>query len=163
MEMMLVVDHEKCNGCRLCEMFCSVKHSGVNNPNQSRIHVVKWPSKGLELPMMCLQCEEAPCIVACPKNALTRDSAMSRVHYNKDLCIGCKMCMIVCPFGAVGYDISAKRVIKCDLCDGEPVCARVCIPGALQYTQTSSVGLQKKRTAGFDFIEVMRKSYDIKR
>ena len=50
MEKILVVDHEKCTDCRACEMVCSVKHTGVNNPTRSRIHVIKWPMEGFELP-----------------------------------------------------------------------------------------------------------------
>ncbi|GAG03502.1 unnamed protein product, partial [marine sediment metagenome] len=120
MEKILVVAHEKCTGCRLCEMVCSVKHTGVNNPTRSRIHVIKWPMEGFELPMLCQQCEEAPCIAVCPKDALSRDLTLGRVTLNYDLCIGCKMCVTACPFGGMGIDTVVQQVIKCNLCDGDP-------------------------------------------
>lgn len=159
MERILVVDHEKCTGCRLCEMVCSVKHTGMSNPSRSRIHVIKWPMEGFELPMLCQQCEEAPCIAVCPKDALSRDPALGRVTLNYDLCIGCKMCVIACPFGGMGIDTVARQVIKCDLCDGDPACVRFCDPGALQFVPASSVNLVKKRDAGLKLSEVMRKSF----
>jgi len=159
MEKILVVDHEKCTGCRLCEMVCSVKHTGVSNPARSRIHVIKWPLQGFELPMLCQQCEEAPCVAVCPKGALSRDAALGRVALDYDLCIGCKMCVIACPFGGMGIDVAARQVIKCDLCDGDPTCVRFCDPGALQFVPASSVNLRKKRDAGQKLSEVMKKAF----
>jgi len=157
MEKILVVDHEKCTGCRLCEMVCSVEHTGVNNPARSRIHVIKWQWEGFELPMVCQQCEEAPCIAVCPKDALSRDHVLGELNY--DLCIGCKMCVTACPFGGMGVDTVARQVIKCDLCDGDPTCVRFCDPDALQFVPATSVNLMKKRDAGLKLSEVMKKSF----
>ena len=158
MEKILVVDHEKCTGCRLCEMVCAVEHAGVNSPSRSRIHVIKWIQEGFELPMVCQQCEEAPCIAVCPKDALSRDSVLGHVAIDYDLCIGCKMCVIACPFGGMGIDAEARQVIKCDLCDGDPTCVRFCDPGALQFVPASSVNLMKKRDAGLQLSIVMKKA-----
>ncbi|MEE8392288.1 MAG: 4Fe-4S dicluster domain-containing protein [Anaerolineae bacterium] len=155
MDKILLVDHAKCTSCRLCEMVCSVKHTGVNNPTRSRIHVIRWPLDGFELPMLCQQCEDAPCIAVCPTDALSQDPAMSRVALDYDECIGCKMCVSACPFGAMGFDSVDRQVIKCDLCDGDPVCVRFCVPGALQFISASSVSLVKKRNAGLKLFEVM--------
>lgn len=158
MEMILIVNHDKCTGCRLCEMACSVTHTGVNNPSRSRIHVIKWPREGFELPMLCQQCVEAPCSAVCPNDALTRDPLMGRVYLSYDLCIGCKMCVTACPFGGMGIDTMAQRVIKCDLCDGDPACVRFCDTGALQFVPANKVNLMKKRDAGWKFSELMKKS-----
>jgi carbon-monoxide dehydrogenase iron sulfur subunit len=159
MEKVLAVDHEKCTGCRLCEMVCSVKHAGVNSPSRSRIHVIKWPFEGFELPMLCQQCEEAPCIAVCPKDALSQDSSLDRVALDYDLCIGCKMCVTACPFGGMGIDTVARQVIKCDLCDGDPACVRFCDPGALEFVPAASVHLKKKRAAGRKLSAVMTKAF----
>lgn len=158
MEKILVIDHEKCTGCRLCEMACSITHTGVSNPARSRIHVIKWTMEGFDLPMVCQQCEEAPCIAVCPKDALYRDPVMGRVALDYDLCIGCKMCVTACPFGGMGIDITTRRVIKCDLCDGDPACVRFCESGALQFVPVSSVNLVKKRNAGVKLSGVMGKT-----
>jgi carbon-monoxide dehydrogenase iron sulfur subunit len=162
MEKILVVDHEKCTGCRLCEMVCAVKHTGVNNPTRSRIHVVKWPLEGFELPMLCQQCEDAPCCAVCPKGALSQDSLLGRVALNYDLCIGCKLCVMACPFGGMGIDSAIRRVIKCDLCDGDPICVRFCDPGALQFVPASTVSVRKMRDAGRKLSEVMRRSFALR-
>ena len=159
MEMALVVDHEKCTGCRLCEIVCSVKHTGASNPSRSRIHVIKWPMEGLELPMLCQQCEDAPCIAVCPRDALSRDDTLGRVVLDYDLCIGCKLCVTACPFGGMGIDAVARRVVKCDLCDGDPTCVRFCVSGALQFVPASEVNLRKKRDAGLKLSEVMRRAF----
>jgi carbon-monoxide dehydrogenase iron sulfur subunit len=159
MEKTFVVDHEKCTGCRLCEMVCSVKHAGVNSPSHSRIHVIKWPMEGLDLPMLCQQCEEAPCIAICPTDALARDTVLDRVTLDYDLCIGCKMCVTACPFGGMGIDPIAERVIKCDLCDGDPTCVHFCDPGALEFISSSLISLRKKRDAGRKLSDVMKKAF----
>lgn len=159
MEKMLVVDHEKCTGCRLCEMVCSVKNTGVNNPSRSRIHIVKWPMEGFELPMLCQQCEIAPCIAVCPTGALSHGSTLRRVELNYTLCIGCKMCVTACPFGGMGIDTATRQVVKCDLCDGDPTCVHYCDSGALQFLPTDSVSLLKKRAAGLKLSEVMKRSF----
>ena len=158
MNKILVIDHEKCTGCRLCEMVCSVKHTGVNNPTRSRIHIIKWPREGFNLPMSCQQCQDAPCIAVCPKDALSRDLNLERVTLNYDLCIGCKMCVIACPFGGMGIDTVTRQVIKCDLCDGDPTCVSFCESGALQFVPASSVTMIKKRDAGLKLSGVMKKA-----
>jgi Fe-S-cluster-containing hydrogenase component 2 len=115
--------------------------------------------EGFELPMLCQQCEDAPCMAVCPKDALARDPVLGRVTLDYDLCIGCKLCVVACPFGGMGIDTVTRRVIKCDLCDGDPTCVRFCDPGALQYVPASSVSLMKKRDAGLKLSEVMKKSF----
>lgn len=157
MQKMLIVDHERCTGCRLCELVCSVKNAGVSNPSRSRIHIIKWEMEGFELPMVCQQCESAPCMAVCPVDALSRDGDLGRVVIDYDLCIGCKLCVAACPFGGMGIDTVAKKVIKCELCDGDPACVKFCQPQALQYVPASTVNLRKKREAGLKFSELMRR------
>jgi Fe-S-cluster-containing hydrogenase component 2 len=140
-------------------MVCSVKHTGMSSPSRSRIHVIKLPMEGLELPMLCQQCEDAPCIAVCPVDALSRDATLGRVVLDYDLCIGCKLCVTACPFGGMGIDDVARRVVKCDLCDGDPICVRFCDPGALQFVPAGEVGLRKKRDAGLKLSEVMRRAF----
>ncbi|NWF78281.1 MAG: 4Fe-4S dicluster domain-containing protein [Chloroflexi bacterium] len=157
MQKMLVVDYEKCTGCRLCELVCAVKHEGVSNPLRARIHIVKWEMKGIMVPMICNQCESAPCISVCPTNARTRDEEQRKVNVDYDKCIGCKMCIVACPFGAVSFDPFASRIISCDLCDGDPRCADFCETGALRYVEASQSNKQRQREAAEKLYESMRK------
>lgn len=153
----LMIDYEKCTGCRLCELVCSVKHEGVSNPTRSRIKIVKWEMEGRFIPMSCQQCESAPCQAVCPVKAISRDENLNRVDIDYDICIGCRICVAVCPFGSITYDTLAKRAIKCDFCDGDPACVKFCETGAIQYVDASVVSSVKQRAAAEKFSGIMRK------
>lgn len=143
----LYIDYEKCTGCRLCELVCSVVHDGVSNPARSRIKVMKWEAEGLYIPMSCQQCEDAPCMNVCPVKAISRDEDLGRVIVDYDVCIGCRSCVTVCPFGAMSFNTIDKRVFKCDVCDGEPQCVRFCEEKAVDYVDAADVSTLKKRDA----------------
>jgi len=70
---------------------------------------------------------------ACPREAIFADDELNRVMVDYDKCIGCRMCVVACPFGAIEFDAEVKRVIKCDLCDGDPLCAKLCAYEAIRY------------------------------
>lgn len=156
-EKILVVDPERCTGCRLCEIICSVKHTGVSNPSRSRIRVIKWENEGFYLPMKCQQCQDAPCLAVCPKGAIYQDREPNRIRVNHDLCIGCRSCISACPFGAMGWDVSSGRVFKCDLCSGDPQCARFCDMKAVDYVDARKLQLTKMREAGGHYAELLRR------
>ncbi|TET47092.1 4Fe-4S dicluster domain-containing protein, partial [candidate division TA06 bacterium] len=157
MHKLIMVDQDKCTGCRACEMVCSVKHAGVSNPARSRISVIKWESEGFYMPLLCQQCSEPACMAVCPKDAITRDEETGRVLIDYDTCIKCKMCVAACPFGAAGWDAVEEKPIKCDLCDGDPECCKICDPQALEYVDASTATMRKKRSAVLKFSELMRK------
>ena len=143
----LVVNHERCTGCRLCELVCAVKHDGFSNPTRSRIKVMKWETEGLYIPMSCQQCQDAPCMNVCPVKAISRDEDLARVMVDYDKCIGCRSCVAVCPFGAMNFNVIDRKVFKCDLCDGDPQCVRFCDVKAVEYKEPSDVSIVKKREA----------------
>ncbi len=157
MAKVLMIDYEKCTGCRLCELVCSVKHEGVCNPSRSRIKIVKWEWEGRYVPMTCQQCESAPCMAVCPVKAISRDEVLGRVVIDYDQCIGCRMCVAICPFGGMSFDSIGKRVVKCDLCDGDPQCVRFCEVGAVQYVEADRVSLIKQRAAAERFSALLQK------
>ena len=109
MDKVLSINYEKCTGCRQCELICSVSHEGVSNPSKSRINVIKWEHEGLYVPMSCQQCQDAPCVAICPVKALSRDKELDYVTHDADTCIGCRSCVAVCPFGAMGYNTDKKK------------------------------------------------------
>ncbi len=147
MEKILMINHQKCTGCRLCELVCSVMHDGVSNPARSRIKVVKWESEGLYVPMSCQQCEDAPCLNVCPVKAISRDQDYGFVAVDYEICIGCRSCVAVCPFGAMNYNVIDKKVFKCDLCGGNPQCVRFCEEKAVDYVDADRVGNFKRKDA----------------
>jgi len=143
----LYIDHEKCTGCRLCELVCAVKHYGISNPARARIKVMKWEQEGIYVPISCQQCQDAPCQNICPAKAISRDEEMGRVMVDYDKCIGCRLCVAVCPFGAMSFNVIDKQVLKCDLCDGDPQCVRFCDRKAVDFVSPDEVSIDKKRTA----------------
>ena len=143
----LYIDYQKCTGCRLCELVCAVKHDGFSNPARSRIRVIKWEAEGLYVPMSCQQCEDAPCLNVCPVKAISRDEDLGLVMIDYDVCIGCRSCVVVCPFGAMSFNVIDRKVFKCDLCDGDPQCVRFCEEKAVDFVEVDDVSILKKRDA----------------
>ena len=152
----LVVNYEKCTGCRLCELVCAVKHDGISNPARSRIKVMKWEQEGLYIPMSCQQCQDAPCLNVCPVKAISRDEDLARVMVDYDKCIGCRSCVAVCPFGAMNFNKAERKVYKCDLCDGDPQCVRFCDMKAVDFVTPSREALNKKRDAAMKISEAKK-------
>jgi Fe-S-cluster-containing hydrogenase component 2 len=143
----LYINHEKCTGCRLCELVCAVKHDGISNPARSRIRVMKWEHEGLYVPMSCQQCQDAPCMNVCPVKAISKDEKLGAMMIDYDVCIGCRSCVAVCPFGAMSFNVIDKKVFKCDLCEGDPQCVRFCEEKAVDFVEPDEVSIAKKRTA----------------
>lgn len=158
MDKALMVNHEKCTGCRLCELVCAVKHDGISNPTRSRIKVMKWEMEGLYIPMSCQQCQDAPCENGCPVGAISRNETLNRVEVDQEICIGCRTCVSVCPFGAMTFNAIDRKVIKCDLCDGDPQCVRFCDVKAVEYVPATDVSIVKKRDAALRLKEASKKA-----
>jgi Fe-S-cluster-containing hydrogenase component 2 len=143
----LTVDPQKCNGCRLCEIACSLFHEREVDPSRSRIHVLEWNLKGIFLPVFCQHCADAPCKAACPKDAISWKDDWGRVVIDYDRCVSCQMCVAACPFGAIRFDKPREIIIKCDLCGGQPQCVNFCEPGALTFTYADRVPYPRMRKA----------------
>ena len=134
MAKVLSVNLDKCTGCRSCELACSFRHFGEFNPAKSNIHVSIFTENAFFLPMMCTQCDKPFCKEVCPTGAISTAEVNGAyvVTVDDQKCVGCKMCTLACPFGAITYQ-SDGRVHKCDLCGGEPECVTFCVPGALEF------------------------------
>ena len=143
MNKVLVIDHEKCVGCRTCEMVCSLSHVGEVDPYRSIIIVVKFEDKVHSVPVNCRQCEDAPCVKTCPQRAISHDEKLIRTTIDYSKCIGCRFCVFVCPFGGMSFQSRSKRVVKCDLCGGDPWCARFCAYDALKYTEADELNTDR--------------------
>lgn len=131
----LVVEVSKCTACHACELACSFAKEGFFAPTLSRIRIMQVHEEGLNVPVVCVNCADAPCIPACPVGAVYRDRAVPVVRIKEDDCIGCGDCIRACPFGAVDRPPAKDVAIMCDLCDGEPACVTSCIYGALSFEQ----------------------------
>jgi carbon-monoxide dehydrogenase iron sulfur subunit len=136
---------EYCLACRLCEIHCLVQHSRskkiVKAFRQERDTVIPGvqveQSGRTSFALQCRHCDDAPCLEACMTGAMHRDAATGTVLSDPDRCVGCWMCVMVCPVGAVLRGKENKVASKCDLCLGEktPVCVLNCPNEAIVYEE----------------------------
>lgn len=150
----ILVHWERCMGCRSCELACATQHSETKNlfsainelPKPKARVFVEQAEQG-KFPLHCRHCQEPQCVSACIGGAMTRDPATGHVLNNPDKCVGCWMCVMVCPFGAIVQDNTRKLALKCDRCSGEdtPSCARSCPTGALVYEDIEVYSQNQRR------------------
>lgn len=162
MNRFVVANPALCIGCQTCEIACVSAHNAEGQAIDSkyffpRLKVVK--DGDVTGPVMCRHCEDAPCASVCPTGAIafSKDS----VEIDQIKCIGCKTCVLACPYGAmtvVTHDvprvaedmgfgfISQSEAQKCDLCSTRaagPACVEVCPTKALYVVEPAT--LQKLR------------------
>ena len=152
--MKFVIDAELCTGCRACELACSFAKEGVFAPSKARIKIVKMDEDGHDVPVGCLHCDPAPCMLACPTKALRRD-AHGAVLLIDERCIGCRQCILACPFGAVQHD-DRRGVYKCDLCDGAPECIKWCFTQALSMQHGNAPSKKKRFKTAEEYVKSYR-------
>lgn len=134
---------EYCIACKLCEVYCLTAHSRSKNvlyaytkelPRIVPRTVVE--EKELEASsVQCKHCEEPHCVEACMTGALQKQPS-GEVLCDTDKCVGCWMCIMVCPFGAIERQVSENQIsAKCDLCTGReiPACVENCPNRALVF------------------------------
>ena len=126
MNRFIIADASKCIGCRTCEVACVVSHqehqdcaSLTPHTFQPRIHVIKGVN--VSTATACRQCEDAPCANVCPNGAISKCD--DSVQVNQQKCIGCKACVVACPFGTMEIIVTPldngsvkASANKCDLC-----------------------------------------------
>jgi Fe-S-cluster-containing dehydrogenase component len=121
-------DYTNCSGCRRCEVACSLKHEGRIWPEASRVRVFMLvPS--LEIPHLCSQCDDAPCVPSCPVKALSISKTTGAVLVDQQKCIACGACIDACPGRVPVMHPKDGYALICDLCDGDPECAKACQEG----------------------------------
>ena len=118
-------DYIRCSGCRLCEIACSLKHEGRIWPEASRVRVFMLVP-GAEVPHLCAQCSNYPCVASCPVNALSVNETTGAVIVDNEKCIACGKCIEACPGKVPHLHPNRKHILICDLCGGDPECAKIC-------------------------------------
>jgi carbon-monoxide dehydrogenase iron sulfur subunit len=132
----IVAREEYCIGCRLCEIHCLVQHSNskqiikaFRDERDSIVPGVHVEESGyVSFALQCRHCDQAPCIEACMTGAMHRDPQTGAVLCDQEKCVGCWMCIMVCPVGAIHRGADEHVASKCDLCVGEecPACVANC-------------------------------------
>jgi anaerobic dimethyl sulfoxide reductase subunit B (iron-sulfur subunit) len=143
-------DSSSCSGCKTCQMACKDKNDLALGQVWRRVYEVSgggWKKEGVawkqdvfayNLSMSCNHCEDPICVKNCPTHALwKREDGI--VQIDQGLCIGCKYCSWVCPYGAPQYDPQKGVMGKCDLCADyidqgkNPSCVDACPMRALDF------------------------------
>jgi carbon-monoxide dehydrogenase iron sulfur subunit len=140
----IIIQSDLCDGCLDCEHACSGLY-GI-----SRINIKEVDSKYYHV--VCQQCETAPCVIICPTNAMEQDKVIT------EECIGCGLCVMVCPFGAV-Y-IHDRKANKCDRCEGineGPGCIQSCSKRALALIDTDMLTSQKQQEYFSKLVEMEKR------
>lgn len=129
------IDLRKCIGCHACTIACKAEHDipvGVNRCWVKTVEQGTFPdTQRFFFPVLCNQCDEAPCAKICPTNALfkRRDGI---VDLHGDSCIGCRACMVACPYDQLFIDPNTRTAEKCNFCANRvenellPACVSVC-------------------------------------
>ena len=114
----IICDPAKCMGCRICEYACSMAKTGAFDPSMSRIRVVRIEPVTMTA-IACRLCADAPCVIACPREALSRSEVNGTILVDEDKCDGCGWCIEACDFGAIVLHPTTKNAQICDLCPDE--------------------------------------------
>jgi carbon-monoxide dehydrogenase iron sulfur subunit len=157
----IVWDKSKCTGCRVCEGVCSLYRAGEFNPVKARGKVIRTVKDSIlyKVRVTCQQCEEANCMAVCPVNAISEDERGVKV-VDEEKCLGCRMCEMACPIGAISVDVDKKVSAKCDQCLDlpEPQCVKFCWTEALQYIPKEEVGTTVARAKSESLMDLPKRS-----
>lgn len=178
----LVVDFSKCTGCRTCEAVCSEYNNKVviggkelnstANLSKSNIRVHHF-NPDIDVPSACVQCQDAPCIAACPVDphpdtghrALYRDPVLNTIINDKERCIGCRSCYTACKEQRAGVirsnpDTGSPEGI-CSLCNGDPQCVKNCPYDALSYIESDITDEFRGKSPEYIAKKLIKKLYNI--
>jgi formate dehydrogenase iron-sulfur subunit len=145
MPKVIYMDLSRCIYCRSCEVACEREHGGRSNM------FVQLLDERYAIPLNCRQCENSPCVTVCPTHAIHREND-EIVTIATMQCIGCNLCALACPFGAIWFDKNNKVVRKCDLCihrleqNQPPACVATCSSRALLFGELDDFLAQDDHT-----------------
>lgn len=146
-------DQNLCVGCKTCQVACKETYKLPVDNLYRRVYEYQggtWElnDAGSYVPngifgyftsIACNHCDNPACFGNCPTGAIEKDDETGIVTIDKELCIGCKTCQTVCPYGAPTFDKDNGFMLKCDMCKnevesgGKPVCVTSCLMRALDF------------------------------
>ena len=130
-----VLDQSRCIGCHACTTACKSENEvplGVTRTYVKSVETGTFPDVRRAFQVTrCNQCADAPCVTACPTQAMHRRPD-GIVDFDKEICIGCKACIAACPYDAIFINPDDHCAEKCNMCAHrldvglEPACVTVC-------------------------------------
>ncbi len=186
----VLVDLSRCVGCRSCEAACNkeqnlpapalpfndfsvfdeMMHGQKRRTDETRYTVVnRYKIPGREHPLFrkiqCNHCQEPACLTSCFVNAYTK-TPEGAVIYNADVCVGCRTCMVACPFYIPTFRYSSAfhpRIMKCVFCydtrltkGKPPACVEACPQEVLTFGRRTDLlekGRQRIRENAGDYVD----------
>ena len=139
-------DQQLCVKCHACEIACKswneIEEVGPRWREVVKIESGTFPNvSAMNVSMACMHCGDAPCMKACPVNAISKSGESGVVEVNPNTCIGCGFCVWACPFNAPQLTTAAGKMQKCTFCqtpgkerplDMPRACEEVCPTSAIQ-------------------------------
>jgi len=125
----ILVNPSQCIGCMACVEACKNVHGGKTGTLYTDVKEIK--RYNLNVPILCMHCEDPPCANVCLTGALTK-LRNGPVALDQSKCIGCTLCTGACPFNRIQYDQSQRVAFKCDMCQERvskglvPACVEAC-------------------------------------
>jgi Fe-S-cluster-containing dehydrogenase component/formate-dependent nitrite reductase membrane component NrfD len=160
-----VIDHTRCIGCHACSTACKSENAvplGVYRTYVKAVDVGTFPHARRAFQVTrCNQCDDAPCVAACPTAAMYRRPD-GIVDFDKAVCIGCKACMAACPYDAIFINPEDHSAEKCNFCAHrldvglEPACVVVCPTQAILVGDMRDPTSAVARIVGRDAVAVRR-------
>lgn len=133
----ILIDLTRCKGCQACVYACK-EQNGLSADNPTQLGAQTWVSveqkQNTFVRRQCMHCIDPACVSVCPVAALQKQKN-GPVTYDEDRCMGCRYCMMACPFQIPKYEWheTQPRVQKCILCaekrvshNQQPACTQVC-------------------------------------
>ena len=130
-----VIDQSRCIGCHACTTACKSENEvplSVSRTYVKSVDVGVYPAARRSFQVTrCNQCDNPPCVHACPTSAMHRRPD-GIVDFDKSVCIGCKACIAACPYDAIFINPEDHSAEKCNFCAHrlevglEPACVVVC-------------------------------------
>lgn len=168
-QFVLYPDIDSCLGCKTCEIACAIEHSKGKDLVSAVLQRVKPHIDvvyvGIPVPMNCRHCENAPCLEVCPTGAIDRASKDGPVIIDTSKCIGCRSCVVVCPYGAIRFE---KVAYKCDQCNERlengltPACVEACPVNALKFERVEEIAKREKVEAARRFVYAREVEKEVK-
>jgi formate dehydrogenase iron-sulfur subunit len=140
----MLFDVTRCIGCEGCVEACREKNGLPETDDVTTLSAHRMSSLQESgdwyVREQCMHCLQPACVSVCPVGALEK-TADGPVVYDADRCMGCRYCMVACPFGVPRYEWASRtpRMVKCQMCyerigEGEsPACAAACEEGATVF------------------------------
>jgi Fe-S-cluster-containing hydrogenase component 2 len=138
----VVFDPAWCRTCKVCEVACSILKEGQARPALARLRILfdEFAASDPITGRLCAHCADAPCLAACPNQAMTRDGAHRRVLFIAETAPVCMKCRAACPCRTPVRHPEAKSRSSAIMYDRAevPLCLAVCpLTGkALRYETT---------------------------